>query len=238
MTVSISVLDRRDLAHQELGAALQADQAHALARPDSAAITMAMLRSLTHAEYSPANVGHFGLALESYAHFTSPIRRYPDLLVHRAIRHIVRGGKPGKYNYGAKDMERLGVQPHSLHTGRGHAFVYQDTVIGDRVAELQVGSPPDTRLQCARTAGDLHRHGIEFDPLKQTVRGLVDQDSEGEVGGRHRSGDQEAALFALEVIDEEVLTIERRSQRRVEKPLSARKQVGRTRTPATVDILR
>jgi ribonuclease R len=78
-------------------------------RPDSAAITMAMLRSLTHAEYSPANVGHFGLALQSYAHFTSPIRRYPDLLVHRAIRHIVRGGKPGKYDYGAKEMERLGA---------------------------------------------------------------------------------------------------------------------------------
>ena len=78
-------------------------------RPDSAAITMAMLRSLTHAEYSPANVGHFGLALESYAHFTSPIRRYPDLLVHRAICHIVRGGKPGAYDYSAKEMERLGA---------------------------------------------------------------------------------------------------------------------------------
>jgi len=78
-------------------------------RPDSAAITMAMLRSLTHAEYSPANVGHFGLALESYAHFTSPIRRYPDLLVHRAIRHIVRGSKVGKYDYSAKSMERLGA---------------------------------------------------------------------------------------------------------------------------------
>ena len=78
-------------------------------RPDSAAITMAMLRSLTHAEYSPTNVGHFGLALESYAHFTSPIRRYPDLLVHRAIRHIIRGGKPGKYDYAPKEMERLGA---------------------------------------------------------------------------------------------------------------------------------
>lgn len=77
-------------------------------RPDSAAITMAMLRSLTHAEYSPTNVGHFGLSLASYAHFTSPIRRYPDLLVHRAIRHIVRGGKAGGYDYGTKEMERLG----------------------------------------------------------------------------------------------------------------------------------
>jgi len=77
-------------------------------RPDANAIMMTMLRSLTHAEYSPANIGHFGLALESYAHFTSPIRRYPDLLVHRAIRHIVRGGKPGKYDYSSSEMERLG----------------------------------------------------------------------------------------------------------------------------------
>jgi ribonuclease R len=78
-------------------------------RPDSTAIMMTMLRSLTHAEYSPTNIGHFGLALDSYAHFTSPIRRYPDLLVHRAIRHIVRGGKPGRYDYGAREMERLGA---------------------------------------------------------------------------------------------------------------------------------
>ena len=78
-------------------------------RPDATAIMMTMLRSLTHAEYSPANIGHFGLALESYAHFTSPIRRYPDLLVHRAIRHIVQGGKPGRYDYSSRDMERLGT---------------------------------------------------------------------------------------------------------------------------------
>lgn len=78
-------------------------------RPDSAAISMAMLRSLTHAEYTPKNIGHFGLSLDAYAHFTSPIRRYPDLLVHRAIRHIVRGGKPGKYDYDPRSMERLGA---------------------------------------------------------------------------------------------------------------------------------
>lgn len=77
-------------------------------RPDSAAISMSMLRSLTHAEYTPKNEGHFGLALDAYAHFTSPIRRYPDLLVHRAIRHIIRGGKAGGYDYDAARMERLG----------------------------------------------------------------------------------------------------------------------------------
>lgn len=77
-------------------------------RPDTAAISMAMLRSLTHAEYTPNNIGHFGLSLDAYAHFTSPIRRYPDLLVHRAIRHIVRGGKPGRFHYDGGTMERLG----------------------------------------------------------------------------------------------------------------------------------
>ncbi len=78
-------------------------------RPEAPSIALAMLRSLMHAEYLPKNIGHFGLALESYAHFTSPIRRYPDLLVHRAIRHILRGGKAGNYGYSAQEMERLGT---------------------------------------------------------------------------------------------------------------------------------
>jgi ribonuclease R len=77
-------------------------------RPDAAAISMTMLRSMSHAEYTPKNIGHFGLALDAYAHFTSPIRRYPDLLVHRAIRHIVRGGKAGNYGYDGGLMEHLG----------------------------------------------------------------------------------------------------------------------------------
>jgi len=58
-------------------------------RPDFRLIQTVMLRSLNQAVYSPNNVGHFGLALDMYAHFTSPIRRYPDLIVHRAIKRIV-----------------------------------------------------------------------------------------------------------------------------------------------------
>jgi len=58
-------------------------------RPDSHLISTVMLRSLKQAVYTPDNDGHFGLGFEAYTHFTSPIRRYPDLLVHRAIRHII-----------------------------------------------------------------------------------------------------------------------------------------------------
>jgi ribonuclease R len=57
-------------------------------RPDSRLIQMALLRSLSQAMYSPDNIGHFALGYEHYVHFTSPIRRYPDLLVHRAIKEI------------------------------------------------------------------------------------------------------------------------------------------------------
>ncbi|MCC5901670.1 MAG: ribonuclease R [Halomonas sp.] len=60
-------------------------------RPDADIIQTVMLRSMNQAVYSPLNEGHFGLAYQAYAHFTSPIRRYPDLLVHRAIRSVIRG---------------------------------------------------------------------------------------------------------------------------------------------------
>jgi ribonuclease R len=55
-------------------------------RPDFPLLQTILLRSLKQAVYSPDNAGHFGLAFDAYVHFTSPIRRYPDLLVHRAIK--------------------------------------------------------------------------------------------------------------------------------------------------------
>ena len=60
-------------------------------RPDAPQIHQMLLRSMQQAMYSPHNVGHFGLAFEAYTHFTSPIRRYPDLLVHRVIKAILKG---------------------------------------------------------------------------------------------------------------------------------------------------
>jgi ribonuclease R len=73
-------------------------------RPDAQLLQTVLLRSMQQAVYSPDNVGHFGLAYEAYAHFTSPIRRYPDLLIHRAIKAVVNGEK-----YNAKDWNTLGA---------------------------------------------------------------------------------------------------------------------------------
>jgi ribonuclease R len=63
-------------------------------RADALLISTAVIRSMPQAVYQPGNIGHFGLALEHYAHFTSPIRRYPDLVVHRGIRQVLQGGDP------------------------------------------------------------------------------------------------------------------------------------------------
>ena len=80
------------------------DYAHLLervrSRPDRQLLQTALLRSLRQAVYAPDNIGHFGLAYEAYTHFTSPIRRYPDLLVHRAIKAVIGGRRyePGSWN--------------------------------------------------------------------------------------------------------------------------------------------
>ena len=75
-------------------------------REDRHMIETVLLRSLPLAVYEGRNSGHFGLAFEHYTHFTSPIRRYPDLLVHRAVRHILGNGA---YEYGKDDMHHFGL---------------------------------------------------------------------------------------------------------------------------------
>ncbi|MDK4613374.1 ribonuclease R, partial [Kingella kingae] len=73
-------------------------------RPDRELLQTMLLRSMQQAMYKPENVGHFGLAYEHYAHFTSPIRRYPDLLVHRAIKAVL-----AKKTYDVSSWQELGV---------------------------------------------------------------------------------------------------------------------------------
>ena len=88
-------------------------------RPDAQLIQTVLLRSLKQAKYQPDNEGHFGLGYQAYAHFTSPIRRYPDLLVHRAIRHIVRSEVDTKTVVrvdGAPLLNKADIYPYDLQS--------------------------------------------------------------------------------------------------------------------------
>lgn len=114
-------------------------------RPDMHLIQTVLLRSLQQAVYTPDNNGHFGLAHDAYAHFTSPIRRYPDLLVHRGIRHIVRGGDTESYYYTENAMRGFGE--HCSQTERRADEATRDAVdwlkcefMMDKVGEVFEGT--------------------------------------------------------------------------------------------------
>ena len=77
-------------------------------KPEEEIVETVVLRSMMQARYQPGNIGHFGLALGAYAHFTSPIRRYPDLLVHRAIKWLNDKRSAKGYRYALPEMEQLG----------------------------------------------------------------------------------------------------------------------------------
>jgi ribonuclease R len=96
----------RDLTPQDLSAVL----ARAHGGEEAHLIQTVVVRSMPQAVYQPENIGHFGLALAEYAHFTSPIRRYPDLMVHRGIRHVLRGGTAESFAWSSVAMSALGQQ--------------------------------------------------------------------------------------------------------------------------------
>ncbi|MES9970129.1 MAG: ribonuclease R [Candidatus Thiodiazotropha sp.] len=77
-------------------------------RADRHLIQTVLLRSLSQALYSSDNVGHFGLSYQAYTHFTSPIRRYPDLIVHRAIKHAINKGGADDFDYTKAELQALG----------------------------------------------------------------------------------------------------------------------------------
>jgi ribonuclease R len=106
-------------------------------------INMATLRSMTQAYYSPENFGHFGLALRSYAHFTSPIRRYSDLIVHRALIAAHGWGKDGLSPWDIENLSDTGqkisdTERRSMAAERDTTDRYLAAFLSDRVG-LEMG---------------------------------------------------------------------------------------------------
>ncbi len=157
-------------------------------RPDARLIQTIMLRSLSQAVYSADNIGHFGLAYDAYAHFTSPIRRFPDLLVHRAIRHLLAGKRATSFIHNHADIVSAGE--HCSMAERRADEATRDAVdwlkceyMQDKVGEVFEGLITGVtsfglfvELRQVYVEGLLHISALgkdyyHFDPIKQRLMG-------------------------------------------------------------------
>lgn len=173
-------------------------------RPDSAMLNTLLLRSLTQAVYGIEQIGHFGLAFDIYTHFTSPIRRYPDLMVHRIIRAIVRGNKRRVYS----DERLQQLTSHCSTTERRADLASRDAMdmlkcdfMKDKVGETLTGSITSvTQFGLFVTLHEYYVEGLVhisslaqdyyiYDPINQA---LVAERS----GQRYRLGDDVTILVA------------------------------------------
>ncbi|MDR2364233.1 MAG: ribonuclease R [Zoogloeaceae bacterium] len=167
----------------------------AKSRPDAQLLQTVMLRSLKQAVYSPDNLGHFGLAYEHYTHFTSPIRRYPDLLAHRAIKAALH-----KKHYSPGDWEQIGL--HCSQTERRADEATRDVqnwlkcyYMQERVGETFMGSIAavtafgifvaldEIYVEGLVHVSDLGADYFQFDPIKHQMLGE-------RTGQRFRLGDR------------------------------------------------
>jgi len=135
-------------------------------RPEAHLVQVVLLRSLKQAIYTPDNAGHFGLAYDTYCHFTSPIRRYPDLLIHRAIKSLLRK-EPKQYPYDEATL--LSHGDHCSHTERRADYATRDAM--DRLQcefmEKHVGDVFEARI------ADVTRFGVFIECDDNYVKGLV-----------------------------------------------------------------
>ena len=157
-------------------------------RPDEHLIMAVLLRSQSLAAYQPGNEGHFGLALKAYTHFTSPIRRYPDLLVHRAIHHLLLRGKKPAYPYTVEAMSELCARcsHNSRRAEEAERDVidrlkcaYLETRIGEEFEGMVSGVTSFglfVELDYGRISGLVHVTGLpndyyHFDPVAHRMKG-------------------------------------------------------------------
>lgn len=181
-------------------------------RADANLLESVLLRSMSLAVYQPQNIGHFGLSLDAYAHFTSPIRRYADLLVHRAIRHVLAGGKISDYEYARHDIAALAT--HCSENSRRAEEAERDVDERYKCAwmEQHVGSTFEgtvsgvtsfglfVELDESRVNGLVHVTQLpndyyHFDPVRKLLSGE-------RRGGRFRLGDRVRVLVLRASLEE------------------------------------
>ena len=142
--------------------------------PEERMLSYLMLRSMQRARYTPQNAGHFGLAMKTYTHFTSPIRRYPDLIVHRILREVIERGLVDEsrgVDLGARHaLKRVGwpVFDEERETGLRASL----EIIGDRSSERERAAADAERelMDWRKAAFMVDRVGDEFDGIITGVK--------------------------------------------------------------------
>lgn len=187
-------------------------------RPEKHLIETVMLRSLKQAHYVESNEGHFGLAYPAYTHFTSPIRRYPDLLIHRAIGFLLDKQPLHEFTYSDDDMNRLGK--HSSMTERRADDATREVVAWLKCEYMQdkLGQVFSGRISAVTSFGifveldDIYVEGLvhvtslkndyyTFDAVKHRLTGA-------RTGTVYHLGDRMSVLLARVDLDERKIDFE------------------------------
>ena len=189
----------------------------AAGRDDAHLITTLLLRSLRLAVYSPETKGHFGLALERYTHFTSPIRRYPDLMVHRAIRQCIHS-RSKAYPYTVEDVRAIAEYASTLERrgdeAAGHAVAslkceYMVNKVGQKFSGMIQGVTgfglfvqlDDVFIDGLIHVSNLRHDYYQFDPIRHRLT--------GERSGRsYRLGQKLEVIVASVSVDDRRIDLE------------------------------
>jgi ribonuclease R len=132
-------------------------------KPEERILSYLMLRSLKQARYSEKNVGHFALAAPSYTHFTSPIRRYPDLIVHRLLPELIQSGADTKGGAILSDA----LQPwRDRPVAKGRGERHERLTLEGPIPEAELGAIAAESSQSERRADDAERELIEWKKIK------------------------------------------------------------------------
>ncbi len=197
-------------------------------RADAALLESVLLRTQSLAVYAPDNVGHFGLALDAYAHFTSPIRRYPDLLVHRAIKHALSGAKADAFAYSPNGMAALALQCSERERRADEAEREVDERYRAAWMEKHVGGQFDgiisgvtsfglfVELDESKVNGLVHVTQLphdyyHFDPIRKTLSGE-------RVGRVFRLGDRVTVIVLKASLEERKIDFRLAEERGVKPP--------------------
>ncbi len=150
-------------------------------------IQRASLRSMSKAEYKPQNLGHFGLSAQYYCHFTSPIRRYPDLSIHRIIKSVLRGENANRY---AEFVTLSSIKSSECEKIAEEAERKVDDLLKAKFMQDKVGLVYDA------TVSGVTEWGV-FAELDNTVEGLIRVESLGGYGFKYDEGSQTLSNGAI-----------------------------------------